>query len=53
MICKNILFITFLNEPDLFFYTVKRFQAFHLTRIILFAINHMFTHGEVVTDIAN
>ena len=28
MICKHILFTTFLNEPELFFHTVKWFQVF-------------------------
>ena len=29
MICKHILFVTFLNEPELtFFHTIKLFQVF-------------------------
>ena len=46
MISKHILFITFLNEPELFFYTVKWFQIF------LFTIKHLSVHSKVVTSIA-
>ena len=51
MICKHILKITFLKNPEFFFlYTVKWFLVF-LTEIILFNINDLFAHSEVVTSI--
>ena len=54
MICKHILFRTFLNEPVLnFVFTQSNgFKHFCPTQIILLPINHLFPHSEVVTSIA-
>ena len=44
MICKHILMITFLNEPEhisLFF----DFEYFYPKQIILLTINHLFAHS--------
>ena len=43
MICKHILLITFLNEPEHFFQTVKRFQVL-LYKMSQFNISHFFAH---------
>ena len=42
IICKYILLITFLNEPELSFLSTQLngFQYFYLIRIILFTINN-------------
>ena len=47
-----ILFIKFLNQPEHFFKRANGFKHFYQTRIILFTINHLFAHSEVVASIA-
>ena len=45
MICKCILLITFLNEPELIFFTQSNgFKHFYLTQIILITINNLYAH---------
>ena len=52
MICKHILLITFLNEPDLIFCTQSNdFNYRYLTLIILFDIYHLSANSVVVTSI--
>ena len=42
MICKYILLITFLTEPEHIFSTLlNRFKYFYLVWIILLTINHL------------
>ena len=44
MICKPILPLTFLTEPELIFFTqLNGFEYFYQIRIITFTINHFFT----------
>ena len=46
MIYKYILFITFLNEPELIFFTqLNDLKYRHLTLIILFNTIHLFAHS--------
>ena len=52
MISKHILYITFLNEPDLIFLQLNGFTYFYLIRIILFTINHLFAHSLMFSSIA-
>ena len=52
MISKHILWITYLNEPELiFFHTVKWFHYFNQIWIILFIINHLFAHSLILSGI--
>ena len=45
MICKHILLITFLNAPELTFYTqLNVFKYFYLKRISQFIMNHLSVH---------
>ena len=53
MICMHILSITFLNEKGLIFLKqLNSFQYCYLISIILFTINPLFAHSEVVASIA-
>ena len=53
MICKHILLITFLNEPELIFCRdLNGFSYFYQIRIILFTINHLFVHSLMFPSIA-
>ena len=53
MICKHVLFITFVNVLEFFFLTQSNdFKHFCLTQIVLLTHNHLFVHSEVVTSIA-
>ena len=46
MICKLILLITFLNEPQHNFFTqLNGLKYSYLIRIILLTINHLFAHS--------
>ena len=46
MISKRILEITFLNEPELNFFThLNGLTYFYQTRTILFTANHLPTHN--------
>ena len=46
MICKHILLITFIEEPELFFGTeLNGFKYFYLIWIILLTINYFFAHS--------
>ena len=46
MICKYILLITFLEEPEHIFFTqLNGFKYYYLIRMILFTINHLFAHS--------
>ena len=50
MISKNILYIVFLNEPELLFYwELKDFTYFYLIQIVLFSINH-YLHTNVLKN---
>ena len=45
MIYKDIVLITFLNEPKLILCTqLNGFKFFNLKRMNLFTINHLFAH---------
>ena len=45
MICKHILLITFLYEPEVLFCSLlKGFKYCYLIQIIIFIINHLFAH---------
>ena len=53
MISKNILYITFLKEPELIFSAkLDAFTYFYQIRIILFIINHLFAHSLMFSSIA-
>ena len=53
MISKHILWITFLNEPELIFVTrLYSFTYFYLIQIILFSINPLFVHSLLLSSIA-
>ena len=54
MICKHILLITFLNEPELIFFykQLNGSKNCYRIRIILFTINNLFAFNKVVTSIA-
>ena len=51
---KHILWITSLNKAFFFFFciTLNDFIYFYLIRIILFAINYLFAHSSMFTNIA-
>ena len=52
MICKHILLITFLNEPELIFCTqLNGFKYFYLPQIIIFTINHLFALSQMLPTI--
>ena len=50
MICKQILFKTFLDEPELFFFFA--YEYCYLTLIILFNMIHLFVHSQMIPSIA-
>ena len=55
MISKHILLITFLNKPKLFFFfctQLNGFTYFYFIQIILFTINHLFSHSLMFSSIA-
>ena len=46
--------MTFLNEQNSFVYTqINGFKCFYGTQIILFNINHLFAHSQVVSSFAH
>ena len=55
MICRDILLITFLDDPELiFFIQLNDFTYFYLVQIIVFTINHLFAHSfQVLLCITN
>ena len=54
MICEHILQITFLSKYELFFFCTKLngLKYFYQIQIILFTINHLVLHSEMVAGIA-
>ena len=50
MVSEYSLWTISLNEPELIFYAIKMFHLFLIT--ILFTINDLFVHIEMVTSIA-
>ena len=53
MIFKHILEITFLNKPQLIFFTLLNgFTYFYQIQIILFTIDHFFAHSLMFSSIA-
>ena len=54
MIYEHILLMTFLNKPGLILFgtQLNGFKYCYLIKIILFIIDHLLAHSEVVTSIA-
>ena len=53
MISKHIFSITFLNKPELIFFTqLNDFTYYYLIWIIIFSINHLFAHSLMFSSIA-